>query len=99
MARRVITPHRDFFWPTSDDWYQNHARNTVQVRVSSQSTDGQGFVRLSVWGADDFGMERDLHGATAAELQQHLATQLHTADHLPNPLTQEWLTQQGFVRA
>lgn len=51
------------FVPTSDDWYPNWPGETVKVMVYAES-DGTG--RVSVWGADDCGMERRFEDAEAA---------------------------------
>lgn len=55
-------------------------------------------VRVSVWGADDFGMEldRSTDGKGLAGVLVELEGLLR---RFPNPLTQQWLAQQGFVRA
>jgi len=96
--KRIITTIRELHWPTSDNWYPNFARNTVLVRLSQTQTGEVIFLRLSVWGADDFGMELDRHtdvkGCRVAlkELEGILAA-------FPNPLTQVWLHDRGFVRA
>ena len=108
--RRVIEAHRDFMWPTSDDWHPNHERNTVRVRLSSQYVQGElayrdsagvaheAFARLSVWGADDTGMETDRY-CSHVELFNALAELGRLAAQFPNPLTKAWLTQHGFVPA
>jgi hypothetical protein len=100
MNRRIITPHRDFFYPTSDDWYPNYPRDTVRVRVHDQTTPGAEtvFIRISVWGADDVGMERD-HYVPVSEKEGKLREVVKLADNLPNPLTKSWLRDQGFVPA
>jgi len=82
---RVITEHRSFYWPT------------MCVRVHDQTNEGSAkvFIRISVWGADDSGMEKDFNVPLAAK-EETLRQVLRLADNLPNPLTREWLLAQGF---
>jgi len=94
----VITPHRDFFYPTIDDWYPNFPRDTVQIRVHDQTTGDNVFIRISVWGYDDCGMEKDFY-VSLAEKDATLKQVIKLADNLPNPITKAWLKSQGFVRA
>lgn len=89
MPNRLTVVHLERYWPTTDDWYPCFPRNTVLVRVTSLR---DGMVRCSVWGADDFGLERDLP-------EQDLAKQVNFALNLPNPVTIEWLRGQGFWSA
>lgn len=52
---------RDMFVPVTDDWIPNHPGNTVKVSTMSlhQGLAPANAYRVCVWGADDFGMERD----------------------------------------
>lgn len=109
-----LSPHRleEFYLPTQDNWYPNFERNTVRVSVvflaprqikslrSALKTSDVKEVRISVWGADDFGMERDeilpedkkLAAKRLKEIRQF-------ARNMPNPLNQDWLEANKFVRA
>ena len=70
----------------------------MRVRVTRRpSPDGAGYVlRISVWGADDLGMERETTcsrealAATEAELLRFVQHEL------PNPLNRDWLRARGF---
>jgi len=42
---------------TDDDWYPTYFKHTVELTLHDQLTDGSW--RVSVWGADDFGMNFD----------------------------------------
>lgn len=86
-----ITKHLDFYWPTTDDWYPCWPRQTVRVQVSEIDA----MVRVSFWGADDFGLERDVPNPTPEMVEQ----QINWAKLLPNPVTQQWLRDHGFVNA
>ncbi len=52
---------RTAFVPVTDDWIPNHPANTVEVSTMSlhQGLAPANAYRVCVWGADDFGMERD----------------------------------------
>jgi hypothetical protein len=78
---------RDVMRSTSDDWYPCFPDKTVRVRVTRLST---GSWRVSVWGADDDGMEIDV------SLQ---ARALDIFETLPRVITKKDLTARGFVRA
>jgi hypothetical protein len=85
--------HLDIYWPTNDDWCPNYERDTVRVRVTTLL---DGSLRVSVWGADDLGMERDIQNPSHETVQQQIKW---VKTQLPNPLSQAWLRAQGFVRA
>ena len=93
MPKSKIVLHLDFYWPTIDDWHPNWERDTVRVRVTTLL---DGTLRISVWGADDDGMERDTPSPSHEEVQRQIRW---AKTQLPNPLTKRWLTEQGFVRA
>ena len=96
---KKITTLATFFWPTSDQWHPNFPRDTVLVRLSEQKTGEESFIRLSVWGADDDGMERDWFAHNRTEIKQSLLEAKRLTADLPNPLTKRWLTEHGFMRA
>jgi hypothetical protein len=70
-----------------EDWYPNINGSLVRA-VLCNLRDGQW--RVAAWGGDDFGLERDC--ATEQE-----ARDLY--DRMPDPLSQQWCLQRGFVRA
>jgi len=78
---------RDIMRQTSDQWYPNYPGDTVKVRVTRLS---DGKWRVSVWGADDDGMECDLR------LQDEA---LALFEALPKVITKADLTARGFIRA
>lgn len=95
---RVITTHRKFFYPTIDDWYPNFPRDTVEITVHDQTKGDEVFIRISVWGYDVCGMEKDFHVSLAEKLAT-LKQVIKLADNLPNPITKVWLKSQGFMSA
>lgn len=89
----------DFYLPTTDDWYPNYVRNTVRVRVTRLPRHNQ-TIRVSVWGADDDGMERDETLPEDRKLCEKRVKEITAfAKSMPNPLTKSWLKANGFVRA
>ncbi len=82
-------------WPTSDDWSPNFPKNCVEFRVYLYQKP-RNLIRVCVSGADDTGMERDEHfpmGGYEARLKE---IEYWLEHKIPNPVTQEWLLQQGF---
>lgn len=87
-----------FYVQTEDDWYPNWENNIVLVTLSILPTQSR-TIRISVWGADDTGMERD------EELPENNYDRLARIDWLkayvlafPNPLNRDWLESNGFIR-
>jgi hypothetical protein len=75
------------YLPTTDDWYPNFERNTVECSLLKLR---DGMFRVCIWGADDTGMERDFESQMDAKAMFKA---------LPNPVTRDWLKAQGFVPA
>lgn len=51
------------FKDTDDDWYPSHPKDQVKVICHlNMDNNGQIWHRISVWGDDDFGMEKDFEG-------------------------------------
>lgn len=105
-TQNKINIHTEFFLPTQDDWYPNHARNTVRIRVheifmnSSKTKKSFWWGRISIWGADDTGMEKDFDlSNNEQDRQEQITLILKEAHSLPNPLNKDWLRGHGFVNA
>lgn len=96
--KKIIITHEQFYWPTCDEWYPCFDRNTVLIRLSEQTIDNNIFIRLSVWGADDFGMEKDFY-STLKEKNKKIKQLKNFIKTFPNPLSVEWLKQEGFMMA
>ena len=89
---------------TADDWYPNLTgpegkEDEVQVTVLGwrkhyDPEDESPAFRVCVWGGDDFGLERDFSYSetTPLELVQFVLW-------MPQPVTQQWLRDQGFWNA
>lgn len=75
------------FLPTSDDWYPSWPGDLVKVKLYEYQ-DGTG--RISVWGADDTGMERLFDRAADAR---------RCYVRLPSVIDRDGLTLLGFVWA
>jgi hypothetical protein len=50
---------------TEDDWYGNFENNTVKLTYHPQLADGK--YRVSIWGNDDFGIDKDFDSPAEAE--------------------------------
>lgn len=95
--RGIENPIR-FFYPTSDDWYPNFPRNTVEVAVHvyyNVLDYNKGMIRVVVRGADDTLMVKDTN-LPVAEYENKLAEIRKWIQRLPNPLTKAWLLSDGF---
>lgn len=96
-ARKIDCPIK-FFYPTSDDWHPNFPGNTVRISVYVYytSTDPKhGMIRISVNGADDTLMEKDMH-LPEAEYESELDKIREWIKIIPNPVSMKWLESQGF---
>ncbi len=87
MTKIKLIYLKDEYRFTTDEWYPNYTNNQVRLRVGSLSN---GSWRVSVWGADDFGMEFDLK-------TRHQALMIY--QELPSIITIKHLEQIGFVPA
>ena len=98
--REYFIRHREFHYPTSDDWYPNFPRNCVRVSVMEWKGKKEDFItfRVAVWGEDDFGMEYDLF-IIPSEKEMVLNRILKEVDNFPNPLTKLYLKERGFTNA
>lgn len=100
-----ITPLLEFILPVNDDWYPNLPRNTVRIRVY----DGERYEkeqlkcwgRISIWGGDDFGMEKDFDfsNLTPTDKEKKIKEMIMEARSFPNPLNKDWLRAKGYVNA
>jgi hypothetical protein len=93
--RPEITVVASFFHPTADDWYPNFPRDTVRVRLTRFPG---GMLRMTVAGADDTYMEKEVTHIPAADLDARcVECKRWLENDLPNPLTRAWLRRQGFT--
>lgn len=94
----------EFMWPTSDDWSPNYPRNCVRFAVYAYHNPDNvgvipsGMIRLCVGGTDDSQMEKDIR-LPETQYEEKLTEIKLWIDKLPNPVTKEWLLNQGFVWA
>ena len=83
---------------TQEDWYptiDGHLK--LSVLQAPQLTDPLGkilwtpFIRICIWGGDDFGLEKDysLDEITFSKAKLE-------ADMIPEPITANWLRAHGF---
>lgn len=76
---------------TTDDWYPNFEGNIVAVSLLKlNDIPPNNCWRVSIWGADDDGMEKDF------------LTRIEALDEfnlLPEVITKDYLIDRGFSRA
>lgn len=91
-----------FTYPTSDDWFPNLPRNTVQVSMFLyENPDRVGHwkhnhIKINVSGADDTCMARYEDVAEQNKEARVKELVFWLENKLPNPLTMEWLRKNGF---
>ena len=97
---------KQLFYPASDGWHRQYPRNTVSVRLFAYynpdkvGTIRDGLIRMSVGGNDNASMMKELQFKSSGSPEfesklKELSNWLESS--LPNPLTKEWLKEQGFL--
>lgn len=91
------------FVKTTDDWSPNYPGDTVRVFLLNQynSPGAQfDFVRIAVWGNDDFGLEMDFKGFSQEENDNKFKQwKEEIYDKLPEVVTKEYFRKLGFYNA
>jgi hypothetical protein len=94
-----LITHRQFYYPTQDEWYPNFVRNTVFISFYERvhnNPQGKITFHISIWGKDDHGMERFWtvpnidRDITYLEINKFI-------NNLPNPLNKDWLEEHEFL--
>lgn len=96
----IIKNKIERYYPVSDQWYPNFPNNTVRMRVTFYEYDdpSKDMVRISFWGNDDFGMEKD-ELISRVYFGKKLKQINNWMNEILLPLNQKWLTEQGFIPA
>lgn len=91
------------FVKTTDDWYPNYPGDLVRVFLLNQYNSPNrkwDFVRIAVWGDDDFGLEMDFCGATQEENDAKFKEwKEEIYDKIPDVVTAEYFRKLGFYNA
>ena len=86
----------------TDNWYPCYEGNKVRVSLFlnyHKSLDYQ-FVRICVWGADDFGLEMDYEDKDYDKLVAKYHEWKDTIfDKIPNKTNKKWFIDKGFYNA
>ncbi len=89
------------FVPVNENWYPSfkidYQGEILLVRVTLHETTlsfDPPFTRVSVWGADDCGMEKDYLATEFAQAKEDWLKVIQQKN-----LTRKWLNEQGFVNA
>lgn len=80
---------KSIFIPTPDDWYPTFDDGTVRCSFVKLS---DGNYRISVWGNDDFGLEKDSADLTTMRLLWRKISKMAI-------ITQQQLYDLGFINA
>lgn len=88
------------FIKTIDDWC-NYPGDTVRVFLLNQKMEDEqfNFVRIAVWGADDFGLEMDFKGTEKENDSKFIEWKENIYDKIPEPCTKQWFRDMGFCNA
>ena len=92
---RIVTVHRTFFWPAAEEFRSQHKDNQVWVSVHDQTTGDNVYIKMSIFTDDVNGFAKKLY-ISLADKEKTLAEICKLADNLPNPLTMDWMKEQGF---
>lgn len=89
------------FVKTTDNWCPNYPGDTVRVFLLNQKTEHKefNFVRIAVWGADDFGLEMDFKGTEEENDSKFIEWKENIYDKIPEPCTEQWFRNVGFCDA
>lgn len=98
MSRK---PDLNVFVPVQEDWYPSftiHYQGEIRlVRVTLHTSclfQDPSFIRVSIWGADDCGMEKDYPPNKIDDARADWLMVVQKKD-----LTRDWLKEHGFVNA
>ena len=86
----------------TDDWYPCFEGNKVEVSLSINYLDtlNYHFVRICVWGADDFGLEMDYEDENYENLISKYNEWKETIfDKAQDGINQKWFMERGFYNA
>ena len=89
------------FIKTTDNWCPNYPGDTVRVFLLNQKMENEqfNFVRIAVWGADDFGLEMDFKGTEEENDSKFIEWKENIYDKIPQPCTEQWFRDMGFRNA
>ena len=86
----------------TDEWYPCYEGNKVRVSLFISNLDelNYHFVRICVWGADDFGLEMDYIDLNYESLISKYNEWKETIlDKLTDGVNKEWFLSKGFYKA
>lgn len=100
-GKEGINLHRiEKYVTASDDWYPCFPDNKVRVCMFLTNVKDSKFVRICVWGADDYGMELDYIGSDYEELlYNYNRIKEYIYDRIPDVVNKEWFLEHAFYQA
>ena len=94
-VKSVINTIALFNYPAGNDWGCLWERNTVLISLKSFLPSKR--IHISVMEVNDFSLEKEFFSATIQEFEQKIVElKFWLETKLPNPLTRQWLREQGF---
>lgn len=84
------------FIKVNDDWYPNFKNDTVRVALMYQKYSNYDFVRICVWGADDFGLEMDFEGTSQENELKFNEWKENIYDKIPELCNKEYFKKLGL---
>ena len=95
MKNRLGIEHKVRMLPVTDNWHPCYEGNTVRLRLSLNYYNGF-YVRLSAWGADDFGLDLDRYADTEEEALNLYKEMENLFDSIPDGVEQDYFYNLGF---
>lgn len=90
--------HFELYIPTIEDWHPSFDGPSLRVSVYSSEYEAHARVLISVWGANDTGMEYWV-ACPLKSRESAVENAIALVKTFPRPLTRAWLEAQGFQRA
>jgi hypothetical protein len=89
------------FITTTDDWCPNYEGDKVRIFLANYKYDKPiySFVRIAVWGNDDFGLEMDFKDTSEENRLKYIEWKENIFDKVPEPCTMKYFKELGFYNA
>ena len=92
----MIVKKRKRMITVSDDWYPCYNDNKVMLGLYIFEDDDYA-VKMTVWGADDFGLELGYYNLSKQEAIDTFNSLLDLFNSVPENTNKTWFRDKGFV--
>ena len=83
----------------TDNWHPNFHDNLIKITLGMYFYDGDCYVKLMAWGADDFGLEICIDDLTFRDAIDLYNNELNTLyESIPKVTNKDWFFDHGFER-